>query len=70
MVYLGHMVQGKTTKLSFKSCLTVENPEESWYIVKNTHAPLIDEETFNLAAKKAGSESAKANGISIIFFQE
>ena len=44
--YLGYMVQGKTTKLNHKSDKIIHIPEEQWKIVKNTHEPIIDEQTF------------------------
>lgn len=47
-MYLGHMVQGKTTKLSLKSKKITYIPKEDWIKVKNTHEPIIDEETFDL----------------------
>lgn len=46
-VYLGHTAQGKTTKVSFKSKVTISNAKDEWYIVENTHEPLISKETFN-----------------------
>jgi len=50
-VYLGHMVSHKYTKKSFKTKEVVAVPENEWIEVKNTHEPLIDEETFELAQK-------------------
>lgn len=44
--YVGHMVQGRTVKISYKSKKSLTQPPEDWIIVKNTHEPLIDEETF------------------------
>ena len=44
--YIGHMVQGRTVKISYKSKKCLMQPPESWVVVKNTHEPLIDEETF------------------------
>ncbi len=46
-IYLGHMIQGKTTRLNHKSKKIIYLPKESWNIVKNTHEPIIDKETFN-----------------------
>ena len=45
-MYLGHMVQGRERKLSYKSKKTAAVPPSEWIIVRNTHAPLIDEQTF------------------------
>ena len=44
--YIGHMVQGRTVKISYKSKKCLMQPPESWVVVKNTHEPLVDEEMF------------------------
>ncbi len=46
-MYLGHMVQGKTTRLNHKSKKIIYLPKNQWTIVKNTHEPIIDINTFN-----------------------
>lgn len=48
-VYLGNTVQGKTTKISFKSKEIKANPRNEWIIIKGTHEPIISEELFRLA---------------------
>jgi hypothetical protein len=45
-VYLGHMVQGKTKTDLWGKGGCVELPQEQWVEIKNTHEPLVDEETF------------------------
>ena len=45
-VYIGNMVQGRTVKISYKSKKCRKLPREDWVVVKNTHDPLIDAETF------------------------
>ena len=50
--YLGHTITGKSYKVSYKSKKTKKNPEEKRYFFPNTHEPLIDEETFELAQKR------------------
>ena len=40
--YLGHMVNFKTTKKSYKTKHKIWNPEEKRVIFKNTHEPIID----------------------------
>ena len=45
-MYLGHMVQGKQRVRSYKVHERVSLPEEDWYVVKDTHEPVIDGETF------------------------
>ena len=44
--YLGHMVNFKTRKPSYKSKKKVENPPEEWHIFENTHEAIIDTDTF------------------------
>lgn len=44
--YLGHMVNFKTRKLSYKSKKKLENPPDQWKIFENTHEAIIDEDTF------------------------
>lgn len=50
-MYLGHMVQGKWKKLSYNSKKLVSLPKNEWIIVKNTHEPLINQETFDEVQK-------------------
>ena len=50
--YLGHTITGKTCKVSYKSKKTKKIPENERYFFPNTHEPLIDEETFELAQKR------------------
>ncbi|MGF0008813.1 recombinase family protein [Intestinimonas butyriciproducens] len=49
--YLGHTVNFKTTKKSFKSKKTIENPEDKQMVFENTHEAIIDQETWELAQK-------------------
>ena len=50
--YLGHTITAKTYKVSYKSKRTRKNAEDKRYFFPNTHEPLIDEETFELAQKR------------------
>ena len=47
-VYLGHTLQGKTYKPSFKSRYCYSRPRKEWIVVQNTHEPLIDQETWEI----------------------
>jgi DNA invertase Pin-like site-specific DNA recombinase len=51
-VYLGHLEQGKTSKISFKSKKSLEVPKEKRFFVKSTHEAIIDEKTFEKANRK------------------
>lgn len=44
--YLGHTVNFKTRRLSYKSKKKLENPPDKWKIFENTHEAIIDENTF------------------------
>lgn len=45
-VYIGHLVQNKCVKQSYKSKEKKAVPKEEWIRVENTHEPIIDEITF------------------------
>ena len=49
--YLGHMVSSKTTTLSFKHKTPIKVPEDEQITVLNTHEPLVDQDTFDMAQK-------------------
>lgn len=53
-MYLGNMVQGKNTKLSYKIKQCVAVPKENWYVVEGTHEAIIDKETFDKAQALLG----------------
>ena len=46
MEYMGHTVNFKTYKKSYKNKKKYYNPRENWVIIKNTHPAIIDEETY------------------------
>jgi hypothetical protein len=48
VVYLGHVSNGNTKKVSYKSKKTLIMPEEDRIIIKNMHEAIIDQETFNI----------------------
>ena len=45
--YLGHMVNFRTHRQSYKSKKKIENPQSEWKIFENTHDAIVDEETFH-----------------------
>jgi DNA invertase Pin-like site-specific DNA recombinase len=46
MEYLGHTVNFKTEKVSYKSRKVKQNSPDEWMIFENTQEPIIDENTF------------------------
>ncbi len=51
--YLGHTVNFKTTKKSFKSKKVIINPEEKRMVFENTHPAIIDQEAWDTVQKTA-----------------
>ena len=49
--YMGHSVNFRYQKESYKSKKFFELPKEDWTILENTHEAIIDEATWNLAAQ-------------------
>jgi len=56
--YLGHMVQGREKKISYKSNKVIKVPEKDWIVVKHTHESIIGEETFNKVQNRLGVKSS------------
>lgn len=50
-MYIGNMVQGRQKVVSYKVHNRIATGEEDWYIVRNTHEPIIDRETFEKAQR-------------------
>lgn len=55
--YLGHTVNFKTTKKSYKSKKKIKNPESEWVIFENTHEPIWTEAIAE-AVNRRGSHGA------------
>ena len=51
MEYLGHTVNFKFYKKSYKSKRRINVPKEDWVIFENTQEPIIDQETFDIVQK-------------------
>ena len=49
--YLGHTVNFKTEKKSYKIKASVENPEEKQMVFENTHEPIIDQSVWERVQK-------------------
>ncbi len=45
--YLGHTVNFRSTKKSYKSKQIVFRPKEDWVVFENTHEAIIDQDTFD-----------------------
>ena len=59
-VYLGHLIQGKRTQVSYKRKREERYaPADEWRVARNTHPPIIDEATF--AAVQELAKQSKAS---------
>lgn len=58
--YLGHMVQGRQRVKSYKVHHRVAVPESDWFLVKNTHEPIISRELFDKAQSLHGRDTRTA----------
>ena len=66
--YTGQLIQNKMNTLSYKDKKKKRLPKEEWIVVKDAHAPIIEQETFELAQKLQKTRtrsvgSMKENGI-------
>ena len=57
-VYLGHMVQGRKRSGLCEGRKQRVLPKSEWTVVRNTHEPVIDEETFQIVQRMAEDTSA------------
>lgn len=49
--YLGHTVNFKTYRKSYKDAKTRLNPPEEWLVLENTHDPIIEKEIFEIVQR-------------------
>ena len=61
-MYIGNMVQGKNTKISYKIKQCVAVPKEEWYVVEGTHEAIIDKETFEKAQSLFNHNIRRSSG--------
>ncbi|MEG0805237.1 MAG: recombinase family protein [Lachnospiraceae bacterium] len=66
--YIGNLIQNKVNTLSYKDKKKKMLPKDKWIIVKNTHEPIIDRDTFQRVqelqkTKTRSVYSAEPNGL-------
>ena len=61
-MYIGNMVQGKQRVISYKVHEKIAPPKEEWFVVENTHEPIIDRETFDKAQRLQERDTRTAPG--------
>lgn len=64
-LYVGHLIQGKRTTVSYKNHKIKKKSQKDWIRKENTHEAIIDKETFNKVqiAMKERTKPAKGSGI-------
>ena len=64
-LYLGHLIQGKRTTVSYKNHKVIKKPQNKWIRKENTHEAIIDEETFEKVqtSMKERTKPIKSTGI-------
>ena len=76
--YLGHLVQLRTTTVSYKNHKVIKNDEEDMIVVKNTHEPIVSQELWDrvreversVAQGKRTSTGFVANLSGLIYCQD
>ena len=66
-MYLGHMVQGRYRIKSYKVHTQITTPKEEWYIVEDTHDPIIEQEVFDLAQKLQEKDTRQSPGNKTVY---
>lgn len=60
-IYTGDMVQGKTTKISFKNKKSVLNNKADWIVKKGTHESIVSKEDFEKVQKIKSERKCRGN---------
>lgn len=60
-VYIGHMVQGRKKQSFYEGKRQTYVDETDWIVVRNTHEPIIDTETFETVQRIANQRKAEYN---------
>ena len=55
--YMGHTVNFRTRKVSYKSKKKVVNPPDEWVIFENTHEAIVDADMWHLAQHEKGTKT-------------
>ncbi len=69
--YIGNLVQGKTTNISYKNHKSRAVPKNEWCRIENTHEAIVDRETWDLVQARLGkNECPMRNGEIHMFSQK
>lgn len=68
--YLGHTVNFKTHKKSYKCKKKINNPKEEWVIFENTHEAIISQHDFDLVQELRKNKCHPQKAMKSIHFRE
>lgn len=54
-IYLGHTVHYKLTKMSYKSKKNIKHSADEWFVVENTHEPIVTQDLWDLVQTHVNS---------------
>ena len=60
-VYIGNMIQGKFASESYKTKKNRPQGKDKWYIVENTHCPIISRDIWDKVQEKLSSKRRKSH---------
>ena len=60
-IYTGDMIQNKRSRISYKYRKMINNPEEQWIIVENTHEPLVSKDDFKKVQELLPKQSHRSD---------
>lgn len=60
-VYIGHLIQNKCVKQSYKAKAKKAVPKDEWIRVENTHEPIIEESLFQSVQEKLAEKTIDIN---------
>ncbi|MCM1546114.1 MAG: recombinase family protein [Clostridiales bacterium] len=64
--YIGHMVQHKTTTVSYKNHKVVSIPKNEWIINENAHEPIISKEIWDMVQETYKSTRGRADKTNLV----
>lgn len=59
-VYIGNMIQGKSGVASYKNQEKITYSQDQWIVVRGTHEPIINQETWNLVQELISQKAKPA----------
>jgi len=68
--YIGHLVQGRKTSISYKNHKSRQVEKSKWSVVENMHEPIIDIDTWTIVQQRLGKHESPTRTGEIHFFSQ